>query len=93
MTALMRNVGLIAVLVAVVAGITIGINIPVLYLLTPITMANSYACMLSMATPQNAIVFASAHIKINQMARVGVLINAIAIVLRILLFHYFFKSK
>jgi sodium-dependent dicarboxylate transporter 2/3/5 len=89
MTELMRNVGLIAVSVAVFAGITICINIPVLYLLTPITMAKSYDCILPMATPQNTIVFASGHIKIHQMARVGVLINAIAIVLRILLFQFF----
>jgi len=61
-------------------------NIPVLYLLIPVTMASSCAFMLPMATPSNAIVLASGHIKIPQMARVGILINAIDIVLLILLF-------
>jgi sodium-dependent dicarboxylate transporter 2/3/5 len=86
MTELMRNVGLIAVLVSVAAGIAIGMNFSVLCLLIPVTMASSCVFMLPMATPQNAIVFASGHIKIHQMVRVGVLVNAIAIVLRILLF-------
>ena len=45
--------------------------------------------MLPMATPQNTIVFASGHLKEHQMVRVGVLVNAIAIVLRILLFQFF----
>jgi sodium-dependent dicarboxylate transporter 2/3/5 len=88
-TALMRNVALIALLVAIFAETTIGMNIPVLYLLTPITMANSYACMLPMKTPPNAIVSASGHIRVRRMARVGVLINTVAIVLRILLFQFF----
>jgi sodium-dependent dicarboxylate transporter 2/3/5 len=89
MTELMSNVALIAVLAPVVAGIAIGMNIPVLYLLIPVTMASSCAFMLPMATPPNAIVFASGHIKVHEMARVGALINIIAILLLILLFRFF----
>jgi sodium-dependent dicarboxylate transporter 2/3/5 len=89
MTELMRNIGLIAVLVAVAAGIAIGMNFSVLYLLIPVTMAISCVFILPMAIPQNTIVFASGHIKVYQMVRVGVLVNAIAIVLRILLFQFF----
>ncbi|TXD62608.1 SLC13/DASS family transporter [Polaribacter sp. IC066] len=89
MTELMSNVALIAVLAPVVAGIAIGMNIPVLYLLIPVTMASSCAFMLPMATPPNAIVFASGHIKVHEMARVGVIINVIAVVLLILLFKFF----
>jgi sodium-dependent dicarboxylate transporter 2/3/5 len=89
MTELMRNVALIALLVTVFTEITIGMNTPNLYLLTPITMANSYACMLPMKTPLNAIVSPNGHIRVDRMARVGVLINKVAIVLRILLFQFF----
>jgi len=88
MTELMSNVALVAVLAPVVAGIAIGLNIPIIYLLIPVTMASSCAFMLPMATPPNAIVFASGYIKVHQMAKVGIILNLIAVVLLILVFQY-----
>ncbi len=88
LTELMSNVALVAVLAPVVAGIAIGLNIPVLYLLIPVTMASSCAFMLPMATPPNAIVFASGYIKVGEMARVGIILNLLASVLLILMFQY-----
>ncbi len=88
MTELMSNVALVAVLAPVVAGIAIGLNIPILYVLIPVTMASSCAFMLPMATPPNAIVFASGYIKVNQMVRAGILLNIIAVILLILLFKF-----
>jgi sodium-dependent dicarboxylate transporter 2/3/5 len=88
MTELMSNVALVAVLAPVVAGIAIGLNIPILYLLIPVTMASSCAFMLPMATPPNAIVFASGFVKVPQMARVGVILNLISVALLILVFQF-----
>ena len=88
MTELMSNVALVAVLAPVVAGIALGLEIPLLYLLIPVTMASSCAFMLPMATPPNAIVFASGFIKVHEMARVGIIINCIAVVLLIAIFEY-----
>ncbi|MGI9550698.1 MAG: SLC13 family permease [Aurantibacter sp.] len=88
MTELMSNVALVAVLAPVVAGIAIGLDIPILYLLIPVTMASSCAFMLPMATPPNAIVFASGYIKVSEMARVGIFLNLIAIGLLILMFQF-----
>ncbi len=88
MTELMSNVALVAVLAPVVAGIAIGLNIPMLYVLIPVTMASSCAFMLPMATPPNAIVFASGYVKVNQMARAGVILNLLAVALLIL--YYLF---
>ena len=88
MTELMSNVALIAVLAPVVAGIAIGLEIPVLYLLIPVTMASSCAFMLPMATPPNAIVFASGYIKVHQMARVGIILNLIAVALLVVMFQF-----
>ena len=84
MTELMSNVALVAVLAPIVAGIAIGLNTPILNLLVPVTMASSCAFMLPMATPPNAIVFASGYVKVNQMLKVGVLLNFIAVGLLIL---------
>jgi sodium-dependent dicarboxylate transporter 2/3/5 len=88
MTELMSNVALVAVLAPVVAGIAIGLGVPVLYLLIPVTIASSCAFMLPMATPPNAIVFASGYIKVYQMARVGIVLNLISVGLLILLFQF-----
>ncbi|WP_422860918.1 SLC13 family permease [Flagellimonas sp. S174] len=88
MTELMSNVALVAVLAPVVAGIAIGLNIPILYLLIPVTMASSCAFMLPMATPPNAIVFASGYVKVPEMARVGVILNLIAVGLLVLVFQF-----
>lgn len=88
MTELMSNVALISVLAPVVAGIAIGLEIPVLYLLIPVTMASSCAFMLPMATPPNAIVFASGYIKVSQMARVGIILNLISVALLVVMFQF-----
>ncbi|MEO0527709.1 MAG: DASS family sodium-coupled anion symporter [Bacteroidota bacterium] len=88
MTELMSNVALVAVLAPVVAGIAIGLDIPILYLLIPVTIASSCAFMLPMATPPNAIVFASGYIKVHQMARSGIILNLIAVGLLILMFQF-----
>ncbi len=88
MTELMSNVALTAVLAPVVAGIAIGLEVPILYLLIPVTMASSCAFMLPMATPPNAIVFASGFVKVHQMARVGVILNFISVLLLIFMFQY-----
>ena len=88
MTELMSNVALIAVLAPVVAGIAIGLEVPILYLLIPVTIASSCAFMLPMATPPNAIVFASGYIKVSEMARVGVILNVIAVIILVLMFQF-----
>ena len=89
MTELMSNVALVAVLAPVMAGIAIGLEIPILHLLIPITMASSCAFMLPMATPPNAIVFASGYVKVSDMVRAGILINILSILLLILMYKFF----
>ena len=88
MTELMSNVALVAVLAPVVAGIAIGLDVNILYVLIPVTMASSCAFMLPMATPPNAIVFASGYIKVHQMARVGVVLNLISVGILIMMFQF-----
>jgi len=51
-------------------------------------MASSCAFMLPMATPPNAIVFASGYIKVHQMARVGIVLNLIAVALLVVMFQF-----
>jgi len=73
MTELMSNVALVAIFAPVVAGIAMGLNSDILMMLIPVAMASSCAFMLPMATPPNAIVFASGHIKVHEMAKAGLI--------------------
>ncbi len=79
MTELMSNVALVTILVPLVVGIAIGMDVPVLQMVIPVTLASSCAFMLPMATPPNAIVFASGHVRVDEMARIGVVLNFIAV--------------
>jgi len=90
MTELMSNVALIAVLAPVVAGIAIGLEIPMLHILIPVAMASSCAFMLPMATPPNAIVFSSGYVKVKDMVKAGVFLNVISVLILILMFKFIF---
>ena len=79
MTELMSNVALITIFLPVVAGIALGLNIPMLYILIPVTIGSSCAFMLPMATPPNAIVFASKQVEVHQMVRTGIVLNIISV--------------
>mgnify|MGYP006395555791 CR=1 FL=1 len=89
MTELMSNVALVTILVPLVVGIAIGMETSILQMVIPVTLAASCAFMLPMATPPNAIVFASGYIKVHQMARIGVVLNLISVIVLILLANYF----
>jgi len=88
MTELMSNVALVAIFAPMVAGVALGLDLSLLQILIPVAMASSCAFMLPMATPPNAIVFASGHIKVRDMAKTGIWLNIISIVLLILFFQY-----
>ncbi len=88
MTELMSNVALVAIFAPMVAGVASGLDLELLHLLIPVTMASSCAFMLPMATPPNAIVFASGHIKVKDMARTGIFLNLISILLLSLFFRF-----
>ena len=79
MTELMSNVALVTILVPLVVGIAIGMDVPILQMVIPVTLAASCAFMLPMATPPNAIVFASGHVRVDQMARIGIVLNLVSV--------------
>jgi sodium-dependent dicarboxylate transporter 2/3/5 len=79
MTELMSNVALVTILIPLVVGIAIGMDVPILQMVIPVTLAASCAFMLPMATPPNAIVFASGHVRVDQMARIGIVLNLISV--------------
>lgn len=85
LTEIMSNVALVLVLLPVVGGIAVAAGIPPLMVCVPVTLAASCAFMLPMSTPPNAIVFASGHLRISQMAKAGLVLNIITIILVVIL--------
>ncbi len=92
LTELMSNLALVQVFVPVVASVAVGLGHAPLAFAVPVTMAASCAFMFPMSTPPNAIVFASGHVRIPQMARAGILLNLLAIVLVGIVSMYFLES-
>jgi solute carrier family 13 (sodium-dependent dicarboxylate transporter), member 2/3/5 len=81
LTELTSNTATAATFLPVVAAVAIEAGVDPLVLVVPVTLAASCAFMLPVATPPNAIVFASGALTIPQMAKAGLILNLIAIVL------------
>ena len=71
----------------ILASVAIAMKTNPLMLMIPATISASCAFMMPVATPPNAIVFGSGRIKISEMARVGVFINIIGILIITLMFY------
>ena len=85
LTELTSNTATTAMLMPVLSGIAIGLEQSPLILIAPAALAASCAFMLPVATPPNAIIFASGQVTIPQMARCGFGLNIIGIFLVTLL--------
>lgn len=81
LTELTSNTATAAAFLPVVAALALGIGQDPMLLAIPAALAASCAFMLPVATPPNAIVFATGHLTIPQMARAGVWLNLLFIVL------------
>ena len=62
------------------AGLAPGLGIEPLLLIVPAAIAASCAFMLPVATPPNAVVFGSGFVPLPQMARAGIWLNLIGII-------------
>ncbi|MCB9528008.1 MAG: SLC13/DASS family transporter [Myxococcales bacterium] len=75
LTELTSNTATATVLLPVVGGLAQAMGVPVVMLMVPATIAASCAFMLPVATPPNAIVYGSGHLRMGEMARAGLWIN------------------
>jgi sodium-dependent dicarboxylate transporter 2/3/5 len=79
LTELTSNTATTAAFLPVVASIAVATGVDPMMLAAPAALAASCAFMLPVATPPNAIVFASGHVTIPQMVRAGAVLNLIAV--------------
>jgi len=81
LTALTSNTATASMLLPIVAGLAAAAGQEALLPMVATALAASFAFMLPVATPPNAIVFASRQITIAQMARAGIWMNVIGMLL------------
>lgn len=77
---IMSNVALTTLLLPILAATASSAGLPPLLLMLPATLAGSCGFMLPVATPPNAIVFATGRIPMGTMMRAGFLVNLIGAV-------------
>lgn len=80
-TELMSNVALVQIFIPVVFGIATNLGLDPILLGMPVTIGASMAFMFPVATPPNAIVFSSGHMKVKDMMKAGFALNIVSILL------------
>lgn len=85
------NTAMVETFLPVLAGLAITLHVNPLFFMIPATLGASMGFMLPVATPPNAIVFATHRIKMTQMMRTGFALNVISVIV-IALFTYFFGT-
>lgn len=81
LTELTSNTATAATFLPVATAVATGIGIDPMLLAIPVAIAATCAFMLPVATPPNAIAYGSGYVSIPQMARAGIWLNLIGIVL------------
>jgi solute carrier family 13 (sodium-dependent dicarboxylate transporter), member 2/3/5 len=80
----MSNVALVQIFVPVIFGIADGLNVDPILLAMPVTLSASIGFMFPVATPPNAIVFASGYIRVKDMVKAGALLDLVSILIILL---------
>lgn len=88
LTEITSNTATTAVLVPILGRAAVDAGLNPLVTMAPAAVAASAAFMLPVATPPNAVVFASGRVPAPTMARVGLWVNLLMIVLVSLVFHF-----
>jgi sodium-dependent dicarboxylate transporter 2/3/5 len=78
---LTNNLSAVVAMLPILFEVAVGLKIDPLLLCVPAVVAASCGFMLPVATPPNAIAFATGHIKLRQMVRAGLALDLLAIVL------------
>ncbi len=81
LTELTSNTATAEMLLPILGALAVAIQINPLFLMIPATLSCSCAFMLPVATPPNAIVFGTSRIKVTDMARTGIYLNVLGVVL------------
>lgn len=87
LTEMTSNTATAAAFFPIFGAVAVGMGVDPLIMTIAVTLAVCSAFMLPVATPSNALVFASGEVTIKQMVRGGVWINIISMVLIMVVLH------
>ena len=87
LTELTSNTATTEMILPIMAAAAVAAGINPLMLVIPATISASCAFIMPVATPSNAIVFGSERVTIAQMARIGVFLNLIGVVVVVTAFY------
>lgn len=88
LTEITSNLATTAMLLPILAPLALAIGVHPYMLMVGATVAASFAFMLPVATPPNAVVFGSGYLSIPDMVRAGFLMNMMSIILLTLLTYF-----
>ncbi|XP_036392577.1 solute carrier family 13 member 5-like isoform X1 [Megalops cyprinoides] len=74
------NVATATLFLPILASMSQSIGLNPLYVMLPCTLSTSFAFMLPVATPPNAIVFSYGYLQVSDMVKAGIFMNIIGIV-------------
>lgn len=80
LTEFTSNVATVSVLLPILAATAVDIEIDPRLVMIPATLSTTCAFMLPIGTPPNAVVFSSGRVRITQMARRGLVLNLVGVV-------------
>lgn len=92
LTELTSNTATAQTLLPIIAALSVTLEINPLLLMIPATISSSFAFMLPVATPPNAIIFSSGKVAIKDMIKAGILLNLTGIII-VSLIMYFLGSS
>ncbi len=89
LTEFTSNTATVETFLPILAALSVAVKINPLFLMIPATIAASFAFMLPVATPPNAIIFGSNRLKISDMVKSGFWLNIIGTVILTLVAYFY----
>lgn len=87
LTEITSNTASISMILPILATMSIALGIHPFILMIPATFSASFAFMMPVATPPNAIVFGSGYLNIKDMVKIGIVLNLVGILLITILMY------
>ena len=87
LTELTSNTATATTFLPILSAVAIGMNINPLILMIPATISTSFAFMMPISTPPNAVIFSSGRVKLVEMVKAGIIINIIGVIVVSCLFY------
>jgi sodium-dependent dicarboxylate transporter 2/3/5 len=87
LTELTSNLATTEMILPILASVAVATEVHPLMLMIPATLSASCAFMMPVATPPNAIIFGSERVRIPEMARIGIVLNLVGVLVIATVFY------